>query len=304
MLPKGYLGKFMRKEPVFCNAVCKAAEMRLLSAEALVRLSAAKLDEAIKMLHDYGYNEGVIDDFDIDHFISKEVNSLIGFIAEYSPSDEVEDFLCAPFLYNNIKAEYKRKRGGTKSRLYNIKELGVYSGDYFGLDDDTVGVLNMLDQSNPNSQTIDLLLTKAMYAYRLKKAKKSGSSLLVRYAKAEIDTVNIITMQRANNLKIGDNQKEMLFLPGGNVNYIVTDKDGLPKEYEEFKLNDLVKLETQADNYLLGIADSKSGEMDSVGPLLSYVQRKMNELKTVKMILVCIKSNARNEIPNRIRGVL
>ena len=294
----------MRKDAVFSNAVCKAAEVDLLTPEALLRLSAADFDEAIKMLHDYGYNEGVITEgsFDIDRFIGGQISALIGFVKEYSPSSEVEDFIVAPYLFNNIKAEYKRKRGGAKTRLYDIDgAAGVADGDYSRLDAKIKEVLLSLDEQEVSSSDIDLALTKAMYEYKLKKAKKSGSGLLVKYAKAEIDTVNIITMQRSAKLNMSEAEKTKLFITGGNIK---TDTEDLPKEYAEFDLNDLIKLETQADNYLLQLADSQSSNMDSVGPLLSYALRKSIEFKTVKMILVCIKSDARREIPLRLRGLL
>lgn len=276
----------------------------MLSPEALLRLSAASFDEAIKMLHDYGYNEGVLTEgsFDIDRFIGRQISLLIDFIKEYSPSAEVEEFLLAPFLFNNIKAEYKRKRGGAGARLYEANSLGIFEGDYSGLDSKTKDILVMLDESNPSSQQIDLALTKAMYDYKLRKAKRH--TLLGRYIRAEIDTVNIITAQRAKKLRLGEDTLNELFIAGGNLKGFVTSKEDLPKEYEEFDLNNLVKLETQADNYLLKLADSRSSDMDSVGPLLSYSLRKNSEFKTVKMILVCIKSDARSDIPHRIRGLL
>ena len=294
----------MRKDAVFVNAVCKAEEIKLLSPEALLRLSAASFDEAVKMLHDYGYNEGILTDgsFDIDRFIGRQINLLIDFIKEYSPSIEVEEFLLAPFLFNNIKAEYKRKRGGAGSRLYEAKLIGVYEGDYSGLDSKVRDTLVMLDEITPSPRQIDLALTKAMYDYKLRKAKKH--SLLNRYIKAEIDTVNIITAQRAKKLKLSEDALSELYIAGGNLKGFITSKEDLPKEYEDFDLNDLVKLETQTDNYLLKLADSKSSDMDSIGPLLGYSLRKNSEFKTVKMILVCIKSDARSDIRDRIRGLL
>ncbi len=293
----------MRKDAVFVNAVAKAEEKNLLSAEALIRLSAASFDEAIKMLHDYGYNEGVLTEgsFDIDVFIGRQINLLMSFIIEYSPSKEVEDFLLAPYLFNNIKAEYKRKRGAASSRLYQTgTSLGVFEGDYSNLDDDTKKALLRLDEGIPDSREIDRTLTQAMYDYKIQKAKKSKSALLVRYIKAEIDTVNLITSIRADKLRLGDKEREEFFIKGGSFEF----GEEIPKQYEDFDFNDSVKLETQSDNYLLEVASSCSGDMSSIGPLISYVLRKMSELKTVKMILVCIKSNARSEIPGRLRGLL
>ena len=291
---------------MFSNAVCKAEEVKLLSPEAVVRLSAADFDEAVKMLHDYGYDEGVMVDgsFDIDKFIGRQVTALIQFIREYAPNAETEEFLVAPYLFNNIKAEYKLRRGGAKSNLYEIEGAeGVEDGNYSHLDAKVRATLIELDETDADSRSIDLALTKAMYEYRLRKAKKSGSRLLIRYAKAEIDCINILTARRAEKLNLSEEERAKLFIQGGTVDETALYGD-LPKEYEGFAIKDLIKLETETDNYLLKIADSSSSNMDSVGPLVSYVLRRNTEFKTVKMILVCIKSNARKEIPLRIRGLL
>lgn len=286
----------MRKDVVFCNAVSKAEEVRLLSPEAFIRLGAAEFDDAIKMLHDYGYNEGILggDSFDIDRFISGQVEQLIAFIKEYSCSDELERFLLAPYLINNVKAEYKRRLSGVRSKLYQVETGDVAGKDYSALHPIIAKALCFLDETNERSpQRIDFVLTKALYEYRLAVAKKSRSKLLVEYARAEIDVINIISSLRSSS--------EVMFIEGGSFGSAI-DRENLGK-YEHFDLSDLVKLETQCDDYLLSIASSSSREMDSVGPMVEYVQRKMSEFKTVKMILVCIKSDARNEIPMRMRGV-
>ncbi len=286
----------MRKDVVFCNAVSKAEEVKLLSPEALIRLSAAEFDDAVKMLHDYGYNEGVLTSgsFDIDLFIGEQVGQLISFIKEYSCSDELEDFLLAPYLINNIKAEYKRRLSGNASKLYQVETGDVYGKDYSKLHISIKRALVALDEKNESlPQKIDLALTEALYEYRLALAKKSKNKLLVEYAKSEIDIINIISSVRCAAAP---------FIDGG---YIKGSINGdLPSRYEHFDLNNPVKLEAQGDDFLLTVASSYSHEMSSVGPFIGYVQRKMSEFKTVKMILVCIKSDARSEISLRLRGII
>lgn len=289
----------MRKDVVFCNAVSKAEETKLLSSEALIRLGAAEFDDAVKMLHDYGYNEGVYssESFDIDRFIGRQVDLLIAFIKEYSCSDELENFLLAPYLINNVKAEYKRRLSGVSSKLYQVETGDVCGGDYSLLHPIIKNALNVIDKEQEHSpQKIDFVLTKALYEYRLTVAKKSRSKLLVEYAKSETDIINMISALRS---KHGD---APMFIEGGYIETPLSTSE-LPKRYEHFDTSDLIKFETQSDDYLLSIASKYSSEMDSMGPMVGYVQRKMSELKTVKMILVCIKSDARNEIPYRLRGL-
>ncbi len=291
----------MRKDAVFCNAVCKANEVRLLGGEYISRIASATFDDAVKMLHDYGYNDGILDrNFDVDDFICREVNALICFVKEYSPTAEVEDFVLAPFLFNNIKAEYKVKSGGTTSRLYEVEGAeGVRDGDYSRLDEHIAKALVSLDGEKFDPRKTDLALTKTMYAYRLAKAKKYR--LLMRYERAEIDTVNIVTALRAEKLGLSDSEKDELFIEGGTLAKPIDLND--TGEYS-FDLGDITRLETQIENYLLGILQSDAGNMDSVGPLVYYFNRKYDELKTVKMILICLKSGARREIEPRIRGIL
>lgn len=286
------MGDEMRKDAVFSNAVAKAAEAELLTKEAILRLSAADFGDAVKMLREYGYNDGSTEEnFNIDRFIGERVEKLISFIQEYSPTQAIEEFLLAPYLYNNIKAEYKRKCGGNKAKLYNINGAeGVYEGDYSHVDQFASEALNKLDNMKKDPYIIDRELTAAMFKYKLLKAKKSGCSLLIKYVKAEIDSLNRITLLRAE--KMGLDPCEF-FIEGGDNSFD-----------EEFDTTDIVKLEIQADNYLLKIAESNNNDMDSLGPFFSYVLRQNAELKTVKMILVCIKCGAGKEIQSRIRGLL
>ncbi len=300
MLSKGFSDDFMRKDVVFCNAVSKAEEIKLLSSEALLRLSAAEFEEAVKMLHDYGYNEGVMNSgsFDIDLFIGGQIGMLIAFIKEYSCSDELERFLLAPYLVNNVKAEYKRRLSGVSCKLYDVPTGDVFGGDYSELHASIKDTLLRLDELNERRpQKIDEALTRALYAYRLSMAKKSRSKLLLRYARSEIDIINIISAVRGKRFG-----SEPMFIEGGYIGQGECSEPG--GRYEHFDLNNSVKLETQGDDFLLKIALSDSSEMDSFGPTVGYVQRKMSEFKTVKMILVCIKSDARSEIPLRLRGII
>lgn len=280
----------MRKDVVFVSAVCKAESKNLLTKEQISRLCDADLDEALKILHEKGYNDGVYtaDSFDVDKFMSRQVALLVDFVKEYAPTQRAEKFILAPLECNNIRALYKESRGGAKSLLYNVD---------VSLDDlpkEIATVMNGLgDDISPKDADYELAKAEADYTLRLAK----GNKLFTEFAKAKIDGINLLAKLRAKRLGI-----EMPFILGGNF----ADKDAVKFEgtpYEEFASDDSVALETGFSVALSEIAGSRNVDVDSCGPLLWYFNAKYDELKTVKMILVCIKSNARSEIAKRIRGL-
>lgn len=280
----------MRKDVVFVSAVCKAESKNLLTKEQLSRLCDADLEEALKILHEKGYNDGIYtaDSFDIDKFMSRQVALLVDFIKEYAPSEKAEKFILAPLECNNIRSLYKESRGGAKSLLYNV-DVSMES-----LPKEFVAAIDGLSaDSLPKEADYEFAKAEAKYMLRLAK----GNKLFTKFAKAKIDATNLTAKVRAKKLAT-----EFPFIDGGTF----ATADDVKSEgtvYEDFDYNDSVALEAQLSNLLLEIAGSRNADVDSCGPLLWYFTAKYDELKTVKMVLVCIKSNARNEIAKRIRGL-
>lgn len=71
-------------------------------------------------------------------------------------------------------------------------------------------------------------------------------------------------------------------------------------------LNDgkgLVSLERYIDNYLYGLFKENSFDFESISPMLSYYLGKLNEIKNIRIVLVCLTNGLdKTLIRERLRG--
>ena len=313
---------------IYANAVAKYNEGRLLDAEKIRRLIDAEFSDAVKMLCDYGYGGGVVDEnrYDIDAFISGEISALIDYVVSSSPSEYLTEVLVNKFLYGNAKAYYKARYTGklNESSLYvmhdeEVRE-GIEKGEYDALPKFLADALISLDSEfdglDPDPKRIDIVLTQAMYAHNVYAANKSRSKVLVKYVKGGIDLKNISTALRARALRASYDSFKQSLIAGGSLNEeqlaAVFNAEDPAKEIRETEydflierdeLPSLARIEALTDDYLASIWGANSDDMQSLAPFVSYFIAKEREYVTVKMILTCIKNGARGEIADRMRAI-
>ena len=172
---------------IYANSVAKYNEGKLLDAEKLRRLIDAEFSDAVKMLCDYGYGGGALDEksYDIDAFISAETAKLIEYAATDSPSAELTRVLTNRFLYGNAKAYYKARITDrpNPAAVYAMADADVRQGiekaEYAALPPAMTEALAALDaefsEKPADPKRIDIVLTRAMYADSVAAAKKSGN---------------------------------------------------------------------------------------------------------------------------------
>lgn len=285
--------------------------VKRIDIERLRRLAEARsLADAYKMLGDYGYTyaEGCT----VDGFIVAQTDALIAFVSEYSPTDALKNALTARFVYNNAKLAYK-------SRLRQMPSDGYYSvdfdakkiadGDYSEADPFMAAALERLDeQKQTDPVNIDLELTRAMYAY----VCSCKIPAVVRYFRTEIDCKNILTAARMRRLALSGDE----FVAGGKLDMSRLREsldaesfadcfDGTPyadyaRAIEDGGFAELWQAERDADGLLYGLTERAVTEYGSLLPFLRYYHRTLVELKTVKTLLVSVKTGARDAFYKRI----
>lgn len=313
---------------IYANAIAKFNESKLLDAEKLYRLIDAEFSDAVKMLCDYGYGGGIVDDgsYDIDAFISGETSALIDYALSGAPNEYVAKILTNKFLYGNAKAYYKAKITGIENAaaVYRMPDgelkAAIDKGDYSALTPFLADALTALDaefaESPPNPKTVDIMLTKARYADDAYCARKSGNKSLKAYVEGETDFSNIISTLRARALKMSESSFLPLIIDGGKlsieditalflcedaVKFIRnTDYGFIVENCEEINLP---LIEAKTENHLAEIWERESENMQSISPFVSYFIAQLGEYKTVKMILTCLRNGAREEIATRLRGI-
>ncbi|WP_251612182.1 V0D/AC39 family V-type ATPase subunit [Pumilibacter muris] len=311
---------------IYANAVAKYNEGKLLDAEKIRRLLDAEFSDAVKMLCDYGYGGGTVDakSYDIDAFISSETAALIDYVFSSSPNVYLSRVLTNRFLYGNAKAYYKARVSGKplSFAVYDMADgeirAGIERGEYAALPKFMAEALDRLDtefaDAKPDPKLIDARLTEAMYADNLFCAKKSKSKSLREFVRGEIDLTNVLSALRARALKVSEAALGNLFLSGGEISFdcvvdIYRSENPLSVVSETrygfiadgSDTVDLPLLEARTDDFLSNIWQPHAEDMLSFSPFVSYFIEQLNEYKTVKTILTCIKNNARGEIASRLR---
>lgn len=313
---------------IYANTIASYNEGKLLSEDKLRRLAEADFTDAVKMLCDYGYGEGVVDSesYDVDKFITAETARLIDFVKDDCPSDFTAAVLLARFHYNNAKAFYK-------ARFIDKNVLGaafvmdddftadILNGDYSGCPQAMSDALKSLDEKAAEggltSKQIDDALNKAMYGDMLNNAKRAGKSVK-RYVKIKIDFVNLTAAVRC--LKAGCDLKELekSFIDGGSISYddmaaaFNAGLDGFADKLRDTVYYDALKtigedggglalFESVAENVQSDVFDGNLLDMLSDAPFLNYFFARLSEFKKVKVILTCVKNDARQEIKSRLR---
>ncbi|MDR2202523.1 MAG: V-type ATPase subunit [Clostridiales bacterium] len=312
---------------IYANVIAKYDEGRLLSGEKLRRIAEADFADAVKMLADYGYGGGIASpqSYDADAFITAETARLIEFVKEDCPGEELKNCLLNRFYYSDAKVYYKRKFVNIDPRdaLYGCfpeLEKAVDSGDYSALPPFLADAYKELNEKSlervPPPKEIDAVLTRALCADNVYNAKKSRNRALIKYVAFEIDFNNILTVYRFKKLGLDPETLSGELFAGGALGI-----DALTELYcADPQKNDLpllaadyaetVEKLAQTGDFTLAVRDSQDalyaflaggGEnMLSLSPFINYFLARMNELRTIKTVLVCLKNNARDEIPRRV----
>lgn len=308
---------------VYSNTLARIRAGDLLTREKYARLADADYLSALRMLADYGYGGGETGE-DSDKVIVRETDELIRFIEEDSADADAARALLCRFSYSNAKVLYKSRFTdvGTDVVMYGVSEdlSGITSGDYSDLSETMRSALEELDtRETPDPRVIDAALTRARYKEALTSARRSGSRTLIRCLLSEIDFSNILSVFRANALKMSADLYEEMFIPGGSValgtlnECIGAEPSVIEEKFERTPYFDAVAdvcekgygrlsaFETAADNYIYALTDAGAGSLDKFDGFLRYVLARLTEFKMVKLILTCIKNGARAEIAERMR---
>lgn len=314
---------------IFSNTLAKQNEGRLLSEEKLRRLAEADADNLGKMLVDYGYGTDfhVNADSGVESLVTAETERLISFIESDCFDADTAAVLLMRFVYNNVKARYKFKLGvtafgGALYRLENdISEL-VEKGDYSQCSDILADTLKKLDETNLHkpltAAQVDTALTRAMYAEMKARAKKCGKAVK-KYVTAKIDFANLTAILRAMRLNVDIESFDAMLVDGGSLSFEALNEaakggiDGFASHFIETEYYDSLKrvsgggfdalpaFESDAASAESSFFDGDLENMMSEAPTLHYYAAALNEYKTVRTIVTCIKNGAREEINKRVR---
>ncbi|MBR1746701.1 MAG: V-type ATPase subunit [Clostridia bacterium] len=309
----------MKEGLIFANARAKAKEGTLLSRDRLQRMTEAKtVESAVRILLEANYAGGMIpEEGDFYSLLTEEEKIVTAFVRETVP--EGAGFECF-FLrndYHNIKVLVKAKY----AKLTDLDDLILPDGnfpfaelkeryesgklDFSPFVSDAIATIEKAFETNVGGpRLIDTELDKALYRDIFSRLEKGADRYVKEYFTAFVDTTNVASFVRSTRVGAGFAFFKEGFLEGGEISLKDFEECGTDakraasmlsgtkvKDYfEKIDEQDLASFETAQDNYLLKIFSINKTDMFSVAPILGYYLAKLNEIKIIRVVMVCIKN--------------
>ncbi|MFA7663739.1 MAG: V-type ATPase subunit [Clostridia bacterium] len=323
----------MKEGLIFANARAKAKEQNLISEERIKRMiEAPSLNDAIRILYEINYAGGMIAQGDDFYPILEEEKRLVNkFVLEVAPEGIGLDCFFVKNDYHNAKVFLKERFGNITDaegmllgdgliNLPLLKEMvssGKFEGNSF-LQEAYERIENAFMKNIGSPRIVDLEIDKAMFKDISLRLKKGVDQYIKKYFLILTDATNILSFIRT--IKIGGSYPffEGYYVDGGSIPIDIFSKLGMDMdklsreltgtEYKKLIENakgfDLSMYETALDNYLLTIFSEMKGDMFSAAPIVGYYLGKMNEIKIIRVILVCLKNKVdKDEMKKRIRVI-
>ncbi len=329
-----------KSQLIYSNSRAKTIEKTLLTRDKILRLiSTSNLVDAMRILQEVGYGVGIsIDDgFDYNVLLNSEYDKILSFFKEAMP--EGSDLTV--FLYledaNNLKACMKMKYGGfeDKSLLnsgghYDKEKMleSILVDNYFSFDAFIKEALEKIDYEftlgDKRPYIINTLIDKAIFKTIEKRLKNSRETSLKKYFKTYVEALNFSILIRAKKVDAGVKLLREMYLDDGSIsldqfeNLYSQSYEVIQEKYryksagkiyvnainELRETNELIRFEKELDDYLLNMFSLYRNDIFTIGPIISLFLSKKQEIKMVKLILVCIKNHVEeNEIRKRLRAL-
>lgn len=319
---------------LFANAVAKSKENNLFAAERLERLiESATLADAVKVLAEVNYGGGIVPDdpTSFEAVLAAEETLADAFIKKLKLGGVGMDCFILQSDYHNIKAILKSMYGNaeldkmiTKDGLYEVnylkERLLLDEPNINAYIDDAVKAIKKAFEIKKSPRLIDTLVDKAMFMDIADRLGKKGVSPLVKsYFVALADITNIDSMLRCGQIDADFAFFDASFAAGGSIPkerfaavFAANDDrlaeitkstpyDTLTSKYSE---GGLAKFAAACDDYLLNIFRSGKNDMFSAAPAIGYYLAKRQEVRMLRIALVCIKNKvAKAEIRKRMRAL-
>ena len=321
----------MKEGLIFANARAKAKESTLLSRDRLQRMTEAKsVDAAMRILLEANYAGGMVpEEGDFYSLLTEEEKIVTAFVRETVPKGAGFECFFLRNDYHNVKVLVKAKYAG----LTDLTDLILPDGNFsFGelkerfesgkldfspfISEAIKTIEKAFETGNGGPRLIDTELDKALYFDIFDRLKTGADKYVKEYFTAYVDTTNVTSFVRTVRIGAGYSFFKEGFLEGGEISAKDFEECGTDSQkaakmlsktsvkdyFEKLDEQDLASFETAQDNYLLKIFAINKTDMFSVAPILGYYLAKLNEIKVIRVVMVCIKNGVpAEETKKRLR---
>lgn len=324
----------------YASAVVKTLESKLISPEKLSRMiDCESVSEAIKILYEVGFAGGAIleNSNDYEKLLKSELKSVIDLINELTPSENLTNCFLKEFDYHNAKVIFKSKvmKKEVDKNLFlpsvfidvdKMTEL-IYNDNFRELNpflakaSNEIYDLMLAEKLTPRD--IDLAVEKAFYEDVFSGLRKVFDASVKKYFVMKVDLNNIAIALRAKQADFSEKAIEKMLIGFGSLdldllshfsdmNYdVIIDKMRFT-DYGEIVRDVVTNIidgkgmtdyERKVDELLNQIFAEKSFDSFTICPTLSFYLAKLNEIKNIRIVLVCLNNRLDKElIRERLRG--
>ncbi len=312
----------------FCVARIRAKETQLLTTDFVNKLAeSANYKETVRILAEKGWMNP---DDDISAAVKAQNTNLWTLLNESVPDKKELDSLCTLNDYFNIKVAVKCLFTGDEAENYyiqpssvNLKELSaaVKSHSFESLPE-TMGICAQkaydIACKTENGQYADIIIDKAALDFLSDYAKKTKNKIMSEICAFTADTSNMKIALRCSKTKKNVDFAEAAISDCTNlerdklIKYCVTSEEELydyllSSAYSkgaELYLNSPAAFEKWCDDEIIDIVKTAKFTAFGFAPVCAYYHAKLNEIKTVRIILTAKQSGVSNDIiKERVRAL-
>lgn len=333
---------YFEKEPsdqryTYAAGLVRCFEISLLDKNKIHRMSEARdVQEVIRLLQDtpYGaYISGSTQHYDFEQILTGRRKEVYEFFDNFCLDLPGYNFIHAPFDFLNLKLILKSQIAGKKFKplfsIFGSIKLDVFK-KHFSFDqteqefqqsplsdEETVlekvipdhiikcsqQVLEYYYQTK-DPRYIDVIIDQHSYRYLYFLTALLNSSFLTELLQIEVDSINLTTYLRIQNVDLGD-LVSFIFLPGGRIS---------PEEWSKYLGKQDEELETVLNDHQLeeyaGVVDKDLWEVEKfkdqlkvellrqarffttgLETLISYIYTVEQEVKALRRIMIGKNNN-------------
>ena len=317
----------------FSNGRIKCLERNLLTQDKITRMiDSVDLNEAGRILAEVNYGGGLVLENPrlFDKLLLQEEEETCKLVLTLVPKGYGMECFILSNDFHNAKALYKAKVTGISNSsalrpngLYGDISAAIEGGNYAALPETMAKVLTDLDEKALTEalspREIDLKIDKAYFEEVAAILKKSKKTVIASYFSLLADYTNIRAMARCKVCGLGVKDFEDCFVTGGKLSCKTLSElfeMSVNDAYEKMRYGDfarafetltheksaLVDFEKFSESELIKLFKKEKADMFSPAPVAGYYVGKMSEIKTVRLILVCVNNGvSKEEIYRRLK---
>ncbi len=319
----------MKTDYIYAVARIRSLEMALFSKATIEQLLAEKTYEgSIRFLKDHGWGDSDNDSENADVILSAENKKTWDTIREMVPDMEPFSVLTLPEVYHNLKAAVKVAVAGeiqAKVFFEGTNPSGEKMVDIIKRNDFDELPKELRDVAREAYETIvhtadgqlcDITVDRAALKAIKKSGEESDEELLKEYAKTYVTVANIRTAVRSSKtgksmdfmrramepIDTLDIEKLMVAAIAGPEEVIrVLSESGYAEAAESLKVSPSA-FECWCDNEIIKTIQPQKYNSFTIGALVAYILARLNEIKTVRIILSGKLNNlSETDIRERVR---